>query len=490
MKRARAFESSPSLFLVDTPSAAFGVAKLHVVGRYILSGAIGSGGYATVHLGRLISKAGFSRTVAVKRLLSEYSEDPEVVAMFLDEARLVARIHHPNVVQTFDVISSDNDGRRELFMVMEYVAGETLSRLVGKYASRPEKPPLRVVLAIACDMLRGLHAAHHSKSVTGDPLGIVHCDVSPQNVIVGVHGTGRLLDFGIAKAAGRQHAMRQGDFKGKANYMAPEQIMGGATKLSDVYAASVVLWEAITAKRLFKGENQAEVLHKVVASEVPRPSTIVPGLRPAIDEIVMRGLSRDPAKRFPSAEAMAEAIEQASATARPSEVGAWVRYLAHDELQARAAQVALIEGLDASELVPSSASAPTRRAPVEPVARVERDIPQRSVVRARSRPPGLIAMAALGFLATAVLLAGAFALFGLRLTGARTDRRVSATPTFVGTPPPARSVSLAAPPPPAEAVLRRAPEREPAPFSSSSSRPPSVVTTNRETRATPSSRIR
>jgi serine/threonine-protein kinase len=422
----------------------------------VLSGAIGSGGCATVHLGRLISEAGFSRIVAVKRLLSEYSEDPEIVAMFLDEARLVARIHHPNVVQSFDVFWSDGHGRRELFMVMEYVAGETLSRLVSKYASRREEAPLRVVLAILCDILRGLHAAHNAKSVTGEPLGLIHRDVSPQNVIVGVHGIARLLDFGIAKAAGRQHTTRQGDFKGKASYMAPEQILGGATKLSDVYAASVVLWEAITTQRLFRGENQAAVLHKVITSDVPRPSALVSGVPPAIDAIVMRGLSRDPEMRFPSAEAMAEAIEQAAATACPSEVGAWVRHLAHDELQARAAQVAVIEAMDAATLVRLATDNAMRATPIDPITRVERAEAVTPVLgaRARRRRPMVIAIAMLGLLATAVL-SGRF--LGRAVTAAHADRPLSALVRPVGPPASPAATTAAAPLAPADIALQPAP---------------------------------
>jgi hypothetical protein len=346
------------------------------VGRYVLWGVIGSGGCATVHLGRLVSEGGFSRTVAVKRLHSEYSADPDFVAMFLDEARLAGRIHHPNVVQSLDVLGSrDVHGARELFMIMDYVEGETLSRLVSRCGTRGERPPMPIVLSIMSGVLRGLHAAHEARSESGEPLELVHRDVSPQNVVVGVDGVARLLDFGIAKAIGRVHTTRQGDFKGKAAYMAPEQIVGVATKLSDVYAASVVLWEALTGRRLFTGENQAAVLHQVVAVDIASPRSVAPEVAPAIEGIVMRGLARDPGDRFASALIMAESLEKAGALASHSEVGAWVRRVARDELAERAAKVALIESAEPGELIAMARrgrGAAVDVDPALPITRIER----------------------------------------------------------------------------------------------------------------------
>lgn len=339
------------------------LAKPRLAGRYVILGAIGSGGCATVHLGRLVSEGGFSRTVAVKRLLSEYSADPDFVAMFLDEARLVARIHHPNVVPSLDVFWHDCDRGPELFMVMEYVAGETLARLLAESAMHRERPPTRVVLAIVRDVLKGLEAAHEATSASGEPLGLVHRDVSPQNIMIGIHGSARLLDFGIAKAAGRSQVTRQGDFKGKAAYMAPEQIFGRATKLSDVYSASVVLWEALTGQRLFVGESSAAILHKVATRPVERPGAVVEGVSPAIDAIAMRGLARDPDARFRSAQEMADAIEAAGALASPGEVSSWLHRMAEKELRARAADAAFIEGLSASDLVGLSAATGPPAAP-------------------------------------------------------------------------------------------------------------------------------
>ena len=191
-----------------------------LVDRYAIYDAIASGGMATVHLGRLIGTAGFLRTVAIKRLHSQFAHDADFTAMFLDEARLASRIQHPNVVSTLDVVMNDN----ELLLVMEYVRGESLSRLIRRARDRGVPLPPRVVVAIMSGALHGLHAAHEAVDEKGALLGLVHRDMSPQNVLVGTDGVARVLDFGVAKAAGRVHTTRDGDIKGKVLYMPPEQL--------------------------------------------------------------------------------------------------------------------------------------------------------------------------------------------------------------------------------------------------------------------------
>src|SRR5262245_8540847 len=254
-----------------------------VFGRYALYEEIASGGMATVHFGRLLGPAGFARTVAIKRLHRQHAKDAAFVTMFLDEARLAARIHHPNVVSTLDVVS----GGGELLVVMDYVHGESLSRLMR---DRPVPPPLAA--AIMNGALHGLHAAHEAKNERGEPLSIVHRDVSPQNIIVGADGLARVLDFGIAKAVDRLASTRDEVLKGKLSYMAPEQLLGNpATRQSDVYAASVVLWEALTGQRLFEGE-QGEIISGVMNDRVPPPSERVAEVPAALDDIVRRGMSR------------------------------------------------------------------------------------------------------------------------------------------------------------------------------------------------------
>jgi serine/threonine-protein kinase len=295
---------------------------------------------ATVYFGRLQGAAGFTRSVAIKRLHPQFAKDPDFVAMFVDEARLAARIAHPNVVSTLDVVSYAD----ELLLVMEYVHGASLSRLLKVVAQRGERMPPRIVASILCGVLHGLHAAHEAKSEGGQPLGIVHRDVSPQNVMVGTDGIARVLDFGVAKAAGRWQSTQRGQLKGKLAYMAPEQIAThDVTRKSDVYAAAVMLWEALTGGRLFRADNEARLMALVLGGRVDPPSAVTPGLPASFDRIVLRGLHRDPDQRFATAREMAAEVERVVGAAPPTEVGEWVEYIASEELRERTHRIEEIE---------------------------------------------------------------------------------------------------------------------------------------------------
>ncbi len=321
----------------EAPPPSFAPAR--VMGRYALYDEIASGGIATVHFGRLLGSAGFSRTVAIKRLHAHFAKDPALVSMILDEARITGRIRHPNVVSALDVIAADG----EILIAMDYVEGETLARLIPLARRRGESvPPGHAALMIA-GVLRGLQAAHEAKDESGAPLGIIHRDVSPQNIMIGTDGVARVLDFGVAKATGRIQTTRDGQLKGKLGYMAPEQLQGTVLPASDVYAASVVLWEALTGRRLFDGANEGEVLGKVLASAVEPPSRQAPGVPASLDAIVLRGLDPDPRGRFPSARDMAIALERSVVLPLAAEVGEWVHSLAAEGLDQRAAVVLRIE---------------------------------------------------------------------------------------------------------------------------------------------------
>ncbi len=328
------------------------------IGRYALHGILAAGGMATVHLARLVGEAGFSRTVAVKRLHPNFAQEQEFVAMLLDEARLVARIRHPNVVPMLDVVREPN----ELFLVMEYVHGESLSRLIAAAAKRSEPIPLPVASAVIIDTLNGLHAAHEARSERGEPLGLVHRDVSPQNAIVGVDGVTRVLDFGVAKASGRLQSTQNDELKGKLAYMSPQQIMAEAVdRRADVWSAAVCLWETITGKRLFRAEVQATVAVKVLNDEIPPPSKYRPDCPPELDAVVMKGLSRSLDTRFADAGEMAAALESAVRPATTRAVGEWVRNLAGEALSSRATRIEEIES--SVEAMPSLSS--LLAAPVE-----------------------------------------------------------------------------------------------------------------------------
>ncbi|HTQ44018.1 MAG TPA: protein kinase [Polyangiaceae bacterium] len=323
----------------------------NVVGRYAIYDKIAQGGMASVHLGRLRAAAGFSRTVAIKRLHPHLSEEPEFLKTIVDEARLAARISHPNVVPTIDVVS----GAGELLIVMEYVRGESLSRLLRAAVARGGRPPLAVTSAIVLGALHGLHAAHEATSDRGQPLGIVHRDVSPQNILVGADGVARIIDFGVAKAAGRLQTTREGVIKGKVAYMAPEQLAAAeTTRRVDVYAMGVVLWEMLVGRPLFRADSDAALVAVVMAGQVEPPSALVPDLPSGLDALVMTALSREAADRFASAQEMADMLVRVLPPALPTDVGKWVQDLARDALTQRAATLAEIES--ASGMVRASIS--------------------------------------------------------------------------------------------------------------------------------------
>jgi eukaryotic-like serine/threonine-protein kinase len=338
---------------------------LRVIGRYALYDPIAAGGMATVHLGRLLGPVGFSRTVAIKRSHPEMAADPEFVSMFLDEARLAARIRHPNVVSTLDVVALEG----ELFLVMDFVQGESLSKLMRASKLLEQKIPPEIACTIMAGALHGLHAAHEAKSERGVPLNIVHRDVSPQNILVGIDGIARVLDFGVAKAAGRVATTREGQIKGKLAYLAPEQLSGDNSRLSDIYSASVVLWEALTGERLFQADNPGELLNLVLYRKVQAPGELVKGLAPGLDEIVLKGLSRDPKQRFATAREMAVELERKGGQVSAVEVGEWVERVAKDAIATRTKKVAEIENYAPNDLGEETTGSP-RRAGAEEAAAI------------------------------------------------------------------------------------------------------------------------
>lgn len=318
------------------------------IGRYTLYGEIASGGMATVHIGRMAGAAGFAKLVAIKRMHPQFAKDEDFLAMFLDEARLATRIRHPNVVQILDVIADAG----EVLIVMEYIHGDALSRINRVLRPRGERIPMRVAVAICAGALHGLHAAHEAKSERGEPLGIVHRDVSPQNILVGTDGVARVIDFGIAKAADQVHMTREGELKGKLVYMAPEQLMGEpVSRQTDIFAMTIVLWESLTGVRMFDTtDSTSPIAARARQHTIEPPSSVVPDLSPEVDAIVMKGLALSPKDRWESARAMAVALEEAFSPATPAQVGAWVEQVAQKSLLERQQRIDEIElkGADAS----------------------------------------------------------------------------------------------------------------------------------------------
>jgi serine/threonine-protein kinase len=349
-----------------------------VVGRYAIYDPIAAGGMGTVHLARLLGPSGFSRTVAVKRLHPNLTSDEEFASMLIDEARIAARIRHPNVVSTLDVVAT----KGSLMLVMEYIHGESVLKLAQAVQARGERVPLKIVGAMLADALHGLHAAHEATDQQGRPLGVVHRDVSPQNLLVGIDGVTRVADFGIAKAAGRSHVTDDASIKGKLAYMAPEQIeQGEVTRAADLFAASIVLWELLTGHKLFAGKTDGQTVHNVLKAEVAPPSEFVPDLPKRLDEIVLRGLARSPADRYATARDMAADLEACVEHVRPSEIGPWVQEVAKTALAERAA---LIRDIERSDPVPDT------EPDVALLARVERveSAPPRETTSPRTRRVG------------------------------------------------------------------------------------------------------
>jgi serine/threonine protein kinase len=320
---------------------------------------LAAGGMATVHLGRMQGPAGFGKTVAIKRLHAQFAKDSDFSKMFLDEARVTSGLMHPNIVMTLDVLD-ETDG---LYLVMEYVHGASLAML-QRDLDRAVKFPHRIVSAIVSNFLEGLQAAHEATDDLGEPLGVVHRDVSPQNVLVSFAGIAKIADFGIAKAAGRMHSTGDGSAKGKLSYMAPEQVnTEPVTPRTDVYAAGIVLWECLTREKLVSGTSAAERLRALLELQVAPPSSIVPGIPPALDALVLRALEKDPAKRFPSAKAMATELQKAVPPASSIEVADWLRETFPQMVRDRDAALTQLQRLIAPGLAASTSGAFTPAPP-------------------------------------------------------------------------------------------------------------------------------
>ena len=340
-----------------------------VVGRYVIYDEIASGGMASVHFGRLRGDVGFSRTVAIKSLHAHFARDAEFISMFLDEARLVSRIQHPNVAAPLDVVLLKES--EELFLVMEYIHGETLARLLKGAFAMNIAVPAAISASIMSGALHGLHGAHEAMDELGAPLNIVHRDVSPHNIMVGVDGVPRVLDFGVAKAVSRSQSTRQGQLKGKVSYMSPEQMgPGPIDRRADIFAAGIVFWEALTLRRLFEADDPTGAIAKVLMAPINPPSAINPSISPALDRVVLKALSRDVGLRFQTAREFAEAIEEEIAVSTPRKVGEWVVYLGGEGLAKFSERLSAIESssVDANPSSEALDAQPAQRPASQPPA--------------------------------------------------------------------------------------------------------------------------
>ncbi len=361
--------------------SAFEGAEPRAFGRYVLYAPIARGGMATIHIARLIGADGFNRIVAAKRLHPQFTEDPDFVSMFRDEAEIASKIHHPNVVPVLDIVL---DGE-EVVLVQEYVHGVPLDRLYRAASMAREPIPTRIVVGIVAGILAGLHSAHETTDERGQPLGIIHRDVSPQNVMVSVEGIPRLLDFGIAKASSSSHVTRAGLLKGKVAYMAPEQIRGEeVSRASDVYACGVILWELLALRRLHAGRGEAEIFSAVVHGELPVLTTALEPVRTSmskerweqikrLEPIVSRALSTQPKDRYATAAEMMSELLGAAPAASALEIAEWVKVRGADYLERRQQVLASNEESWRS-LSKMAVAVAAAGGPVSGVTRVRREI--------------------------------------------------------------------------------------------------------------------
>jgi serine/threonine-protein kinase len=280
-------------------------------GSYILTAHLGRGGMADVYRAQRTGAAGFERTVVIKQILTPYNDDPKFVEMFVNEAKIAARLTHPNIAQVFEL--GEVDG--EYFMALEYVRGRDLLhvlRWLSKNDGGERALPPEVAAYVAREVCRGLGHAHDHTDEDGTPRPIIHRDVSPQNIMVGYDGQVKLVDFGIAKAMrSAREETRTGALKGKIAYMAPEQIENDSPGPdSDVFSAGVVLYEMLIGRRLFKGDNDYETLKRVQTMAIPAPSRVQPSVPPELDRIVLHALERDRLERYRRASAMARELDE------------------------------------------------------------------------------------------------------------------------------------------------------------------------------------
>lgn len=280
------------------------VHALESVGRYRLLTELGTGATARVWLARAEGVGGFHRLFAVKMIHEHLSGETKFVDLFLNEARIASRIHHPNVVAISDVGLEASS----YYLSMDYVGGETLTRLLQATWNEGRPLPIDITLQILLQCCEGLHAAHELKDRDGRPLSVVHRDVAPQNVMVGYDGVVRLMDFGIAKAVDQLKTTRPGVWRGTLPYMAPEQIraQGALDRRVDLFALGIVLWESTVGQRLFKAKRDLDTLTRVLELEVPRPSSVTDGYPEALEAIVLKALERDPERRYQSARALGD----------------------------------------------------------------------------------------------------------------------------------------------------------------------------------------
>lgn len=420
------------------------------IGRYEIVGRLATGGMAEIFLGRLTGPSGFERPVVVKRMLPHLARRPGFGAMFIDEARITARMQHPNVVQVFELGEDGGD----YFLAMEYVNGETADALVRRLLYEGRRLPYALATHVVAEACSGLHAAHELRDDDGNELGVVHRDVSPDNLLVTYFGSVKVADFGIAKGAHRQAAATEtGALKGKLPYMSPEQCRGQALdRRTDIFSLGAVLYELTTNRRLFKRPTAPQVISAICSEPILPPSRLVPGYPRALEEVCMRALARSPSDRYPTAAAfrlaLVNAMRSLDEPADPAaEIANLMRELFHDRIAEKNDMLRQVREGTASVRVPE-----------EQIETLVDDVP--SVIELPVETPasnGGRARARTALWASAVSLVVALVAAGVLMT-----RRPAAAPD-AASPTPAASAALV--------DTASAPVEEPLPASSADATP-------------------
>jgi serine/threonine protein kinase len=301
------------------------------LGRYELLTRVAAGGMAEVFVARVRGEGGFERLVAIKRMLPTIAEEDHFAEMFLDEGRIAGLIESPHVVQIYDVGRADSG---ELFIAMELVRGVPLHRLLSLLGKQREIIPVPIAVAILVQAAEGLGAAHSASTPMGEPLGIVHRDVSPQNILLGIDGRVRVADFGVARAVHRRTSTSTGELKGKLAYFAPEQLRSlPATAQSDVFALGIVAWETLAMRRLFQGDNPVDTIERIRNLEPTPLHELRRDVHPDLSAAIARALSKDPSSRTPSALRFASDLREAFEPADPATLARYVRTWAEAEVR-------------------------------------------------------------------------------------------------------------------------------------------------------------
>ncbi len=306
------------------------------LGRYHVDQLLARGGMGEVYLGRIVGEHGFERPIVIKVIRTELLSDERVALMFVDEARIAAGLHHRNIVQIIDFDLFDGGA----FLVCEHVAGCDLRALLRHLRAPPRYD---IAVSIIAEIGTGLEAAHDASGEDGQALHLVHRDVSPSNVLLGVHGEVKIADFGVAKARSRSYHTVSNTIKGKAPYMAPEQILGEPLdRRADVFSLGVLLFELTTRTRLYSASSNAVAMRQILDGEVPDPASRRPGYPPELTRIVGTALARDPARRYPTARALVDELDQLAHARRwtmsRAAIGELVRVIRSRATDAPAAQ--------------------------------------------------------------------------------------------------------------------------------------------------------